>query len=160
MKALNANTGRSLWGFGMETFYDLHLTGPFLGKADHPFLSCDSAWIEVMVETGYVGLALFALILFSAAFQAYRAKQKVSEEYRALAWVFFVCMFSYYFMMTSVAMYAWGQNGYMLWMIIALLYALLKVSKTEHSVSAPETTSAEKLSRRLATRQDLVRTSN
>jgi hypothetical protein len=28
-------------------------------------------------------------------------------------------MISYYFMMLSVAMYGWGQTGYILWMVIA-----------------------------------------
>lgn len=139
-KALARSTGRRLWGFGMESFYDLHLTGPFLGKADHPFLSCDSAWIEMMVETGYVGLLLFALILFSAALRALRGAFRLPEDRGRLSWIFFVCMTSYYFMMASVAMYAWGQNGYMLWIIIALSFSLATLPAEPAPVAALETT--------------------
>jgi hypothetical protein len=33
----------------------------------------------------------------------------------------------YYFLMFSVAIYSWGQNGYMLWFIIAMSMAYPKV---------------------------------
>ena len=53
---------RAVWGFGLESFYDLHLEDDFLGKP-HVFLSCDSSWSELMIETGFVGLAIIILIL-------------------------------------------------------------------------------------------------
>ena len=53
---------RGLWGYGMESFSYL-VTGELYGQP-YRFVSCDSAWLELMVETGYVGLLMVSFILF------------------------------------------------------------------------------------------------
>jgi hypothetical protein len=126
--ALSKSTDRAFWGYGQESFFFLHLTGPFLGKDDHRFESCDSTWIQSMIETGYVGFGIFALLLGSAALLTLRNVWRLPPgPAKYLSWIFFVNLVQYYFMMVSVALYAWGQNGYMLWFIIAMSMSYPKV---------------------------------
>lgn len=120
-QALAKDFFRSLWGYGSGTFYDLHLRGTFLGKPDHEFLSCDSSWIELMVETGYVGFLIIALLLGAAARVGTRNSWKLTQPHSLLSRVMVITLLSFYYSMTSVAIYGWGQNGYMLWILIALI---------------------------------------
>jgi O-antigen ligase len=128
--ALARDFRRQLWGYGMESFVDLNLEGELAGHR-MPFLSCDSAWIELMVETGYVGLFLIACLLFAPAYLAWRDFRRLPDPDRYLSLNLFVNMTIYYFMMLGVAMYAWGQEGYMLWILIAtsIVYGKLKESE-------------------------------
>ena len=125
--ALARDFRRQLWGYGMESFVDLNLEGELAGH-QMPFLSCDSAWIELMVETGYVGLFLIACLLFAPAYLAWRDFRRLPSPDRYLSLNLFVNMTIYYFMMLGLAMYAWGQEGYMLWILIAasIVYGRLK----------------------------------
>lgn len=142
-QALAADPLREIWGYGLESFYYLGLEGEFLGKPDHKFLSCDSAWIAFMVETGYVGLVLIALLLFKPALMAFWDFWKLRKPDRYPSLVFFIVMISYFFMMTNVAMYSWGQNGYMLWIVIALTMAYHRLSRLEPQVSKATTIPVE-----------------
>ena len=128
--ALARDFGRQLWGYGLESFIDLNLEGDLAGHR-FPFLSCDSAWIELMVETGYVGLLLIACLLFTPAYLAWRDFRRLPDPDRYLSLTLFVSLTIYYFMMLGVDMYAWGQEGYMLWIIIAtsIVYGKLKESE-------------------------------
>jgi hypothetical protein len=127
MKALNQSPERALLGYGMESFYSLHLSGELEGRI-YPFLSCDSAWVETAMETGYVGIAILAALLFRPAWRCWRDFRRFPKGDRDICLCLFVDMIAYYFMMLSVAMYGWGQTGYMLWMMIAMSqsYSLLK----------------------------------
>jgi O-antigen ligase len=113
---------RSVWGFGLESFYDLKIEGPLLGKP-WLFLSCDNSWVELLLETGFVGLFIIVLLLFRPMWTAWRGYIKTPGDERYLMLVFFVNMLIFYFQMYSVAMYSWGQNGYLLWILIALTVA-------------------------------------
>ncbi len=136
VKAISKSATRELWGYGMESFYYLHLEGPFLGKEGHLFESCDSAWIEAMVETGFVGLGIFFLLLVSAAVRGVRSLPLLPKPDRYLQWVLVVNMLQYYFLMLSVAIYGWGQNGFMLWMTIAVSLAYPRVLRNAEASSA------------------------
>jgi hypothetical protein len=127
VKAISKSTATELWGYGMESFYYLHLEGPFMGKEGHLFESCDSAWIEAMVETGFVGLGIFFLLLASAAVRGVRSLPSLPKPDRYLQWILVVNMLQYYFLMLSVAIYGWGQNGFMLWITIAVSLAYPRV---------------------------------
>ncbi len=120
--ALAKSFSRELWGYGMESFFYLNLQGELAGHA-FPFLSCDSTWIEFMVETGYVGLFLMAILLLKPAWMAWKDFRRLGDTDRYLSLTFFTCLVAYYFMMLSVDMYAWGQDGYMLWVLVALSVA-------------------------------------
>lgn len=113
---------RALWGYGLESFYDLQIEDDFLGKP-HLFLSCDSSWAELMIETGFVGLGIIILILLKPAWRALRDYQTMSAPDRYLSLMLLVNLLIFYFQMYSVGMYSWGQNGYMLWILIAMTFA-------------------------------------
>jgi len=116
---------RTAWGYGQESFYDVHLTGLFLGQP-HVFLSCDDAWVELLIETGFVGLAIMMAVLFKPAWVAWRQYWQSKKPDGDLPLVLFVNMFMFYVQMSSVGMYSWGQNGYLLWILIACTFALSK----------------------------------
>jgi len=113
---------RTLWGYGLESFYDLQIEDDFLGKP-HLFLSCDSSWAELMIETGFVGLCIIVLILLKPAWRALRDYQILPAPDRYLSLMLLVNLLIFYFQMYSVGMYSWGQNGYMLWILIAITFA-------------------------------------
>jgi len=135
--ALSRDFSRQLWGYGLETFYDLHLQGELAG-APYTFLSCDDSWVELMVETGYIGLAIIALLLLRPAFLAWRDFRRIPEPDRQFSFLFFVNMVIFYFQMLSVGMYSWGQNGYMLWIVIALSVSFNRVRQNESEAPVNE----------------------
>lgn len=141
MKALARDVGRSVWGYGMESFYYLGLEGQLFGRP-YRFLSCDSAWMELTVETGYVGLVIIASILLlplRRAWKNIRGSPDRVQLYLATA------MLAYYFMMLSAAMYGWGQTGYILWMLIAVSAASLRMTYAQvpHGPGKPPTVVAK-----------------
>lgn len=119
--ALSKEPARTFYGYGMGTFYDLHLVAPFNTNPAYPFESCDEAWVLQMVETGYVGLALIASLLVLPALLTLRNLRRIPKPHRFLCWVLFINLVQYYFMMTNVEIYGWAQTGYMLWMWISIL---------------------------------------
>jgi len=120
---LNSHLDRAVWGFGLESFRQLGLRGMFQGDPAHLFLSCDSAWIEFMMETGYVGFLIIALVLGTPALSSMKAYLLSDRPRDALPMVTFSALIANFFMMISVALYAWGQNGYMIWLLIAIAMA-------------------------------------
>lgn len=130
VKAVSMDMTRALWGYGMESFYYLGLQGNLYGKP-YRFLSCDSSWIELMVETGYVGLAIAAALLFTPAWSAWKDFRRGSDRSRYVSLYLLVAVAGYYFMMLGAAMYAWGQTAYMLWIVIAAAMAHIKLRKRD-----------------------------
>lgn len=128
--ALSHDFRRALCGFGMESFYTLHLTGDFGGE-QHVFLSCDSVWVGTMVETGYVGLLLLVSMLLWPWLASIKAFFAMRGDYRDLCLYLIANFLMFYFMMTSVAMYSWGQNGFMLWILITMALVVRRVQKRE-----------------------------
>ncbi len=86
-----------------------------------------------MIETGYLGLLILAWLLVKPALIALKYFQQIPQPENALSFTFFVVMAAYYFMMTNVNMYSWGQNGYMLWILIGLSMACGRLSRTENA---------------------------
>jgi hypothetical protein len=116
---LGDNFGRALLGFGPESFYYLGWRGEFHGRIV-PFDSCDSSIAAVMIETGYVGLLIVAFLLLKAAVVAFKNFRKIPKPSNYLCLVLFTNICAFCFMMTNVAIFGWGQQTYMLWIIIAL----------------------------------------
>jgi O-antigen ligase len=121
---------RTLWGYGLESFYYLQIEDDFLGKP-HLFLSCDSSWAELTLETGFVGLFIIIMILLRPVWRAWRDYRTLPEPERYLSLMLFVNLVVFYFQMYSVGMYSWGQNGYMLWIMIAITFAYSRCQDEE-----------------------------
>ncbi|MBM4144258.1 MAG: hypothetical protein FJ225_11805 [Lentisphaerae bacterium] len=122
METLAGEPFRQIVGFGQNSFYHLQLQAWFFDRY-YTFLSCDSAWVNFAIESGYVGLAGMALLLGAAWWMAWRAYRALPEPGRYTPLVIAVNLATYYFMMVSVAMYEWGQNTHQLWMLIAMAAA-------------------------------------
>lgn len=114
-RALAKQVVRQVFGFGLESFYYLDLTGPFLDDPEHHFLSGDNAYVVVMVEAGYLGLLVFIALLIKVLLGALKTFIKVGRQDDGLALVLLINIIQYYFMMTNVGLYGWGQTGLMLW---------------------------------------------
>lgn len=119
-QALSRSPSREIMGYGMESFFYLDLRAPFYNNPSYHFLSCDSSWLELLEETGYVGLAIVGTLLILPVLITLRKIRRIAKPDRPLYWLLVINMLQYYFMMTNVALYAWGQTGYMLWIVIAL----------------------------------------
>ena len=143
-QALARSPSRETWGYGMGSFASLGLEAPFLGRT-YQFLSCDSAWIEFMVETGYVGLLIMAALLLRAAQVTLVNFLRLPKPDKYLLLVLFIDMVAFYFAMMSVSTYSWGQNGHMLWMLIAMsmAYIGLKRRKMEVTISLESQTAGK-----------------
>lgn len=135
--AINKNASRELLGFGMGTFFQLHLVAPFNGNPNYVFTSCDEAWVQQMVETGYVGLGIVALVLLTPLYLTLRNLRRIPKQHRYLCWVLFINIVQYYFMMTNVDIYGWGQTGYMLWIWIAISMVYPALADREYQASKP-----------------------
>jgi O-antigen ligase len=122
-QALARDPIRKLWGYGLESFYYLDLTGPFNGNPEYHFLSCDNAYVQAMVETGYIGLLILVLLLGAPALLLMKDMWRIPKPHNALCIVLLINMIQYYFMMTNVGLYGWGQTTHMLWACIAMSMA-------------------------------------
>ena len=120
---LSKSFSRSLWGYGPESFYYLGLTTEALTDGEMHTVkveSCDSAVVELMMDTGYVGFSLIVLVLLRTALAAFRNRRKLPPPANALCSVFLVNIVAFCFLMTNVQLFGWGQQSYMLWVLIAL----------------------------------------
>lgn len=119
-RELSKDFGRALWGFGPESFYYLGLEGEFQGQT-WKFESCDSAVVELLMDTGCIGFLLVAAILLKAASAAFRGFRSLPSPANSLCLVLFVNICAFCFLMTNVELFAWGQQAYVLWILIALV---------------------------------------
>ena len=120
---LEKSTERSLLGFGPESFYYLGLTAPFLVDGEIHTVkiqSCDSAVVELLMDTGYVGLILTVLPLLTACGFALRRHLRLEKKDSSPCAVWFVVIFLFMFLMTNVELYGWGQQNYALWIVVAM----------------------------------------
>ena len=132
---LSQDTGRALWGFGPESFFYLGLEGEFQGM-HVKYDSCDSAVVELMMDTGYVGFGLVALLLLTAAVGALRSHIRLSRPVNSLSVVLFANLCAFAFLMTNVELFGWGQQSYMLWIVMALAAVCLR-GTTRQLVAEP-----------------------
>ena len=87
-KELSKSVGRSLWGYGPESFYFLGLTAPFMVEGEVRIVrveSCDSAVVELMMDTGYVGFLLVVILLLRAAFVTLRNFRRMPKPANSLS---------------------------------------------------------------------------
>jgi hypothetical protein len=135
MKTLNENPERALLGFGLGSFRERGLILEMPGIETHRWYTCDSTWILFAYETGYVGFLILATLLLKPASMALSSFRKVPNSSPHFSLAFFSSLAAFYVVMISVAIYGWGQNGYMLWTVIALsvAYPILKKDELHRS---------------------------
>lgn len=127
---LNGDLARAAVGFGMGSFREKGLVLELPGIDTHRWFTCDSTWILFAYELGYIGLALMAAVLMKPAAMAVRTFRRLSPSDRYLGLVFFSSLAVFYVVMISVAIYGWGQTGYIMWTVISMsvAYGALKTS--------------------------------
>jgi hypothetical protein len=137
------DTGRLLFGFGPGTFRELGLEITFLDSTRR-WYTCDNNWALFLYETGYGGLLLIAALLGSALWRNLREYLVLPRPERYLSGVFAISLAGFYFGLLSVAGYAWGQQGFLCWLLIAISIAYprlarqeRKAAKTKSSPTAP-----------------------
>jgi O-antigen ligase len=129
-QTLGQDPRRAVWGFGPNSFPALDLEAENLdtGYWDK-FESCDSAFVEVALDTGYVGLFLVAALLLRAAFVTWKGFRTVPRTANFLCLLFLINIGAYAFMMLSVENFGWGQQTLMLWILIALSVAYPRLAQ-------------------------------
>lgn len=120
--AVAKDTGRMLLGYGLGTFREKGLKITFLGET-RKWYTCDDNWALFLYETGYGGLIIIGLLLFSALWKTFRQYWILPRSQKYLSAIFFIVLFVFYFLLLSVAGYNWGQQGFMAWIIISLSVA-------------------------------------
>jgi O-antigen ligase len=135
---LNADPARALWGYGPESFFYLGWKGDFQGKIV-PFESCDSSIVQLMVETGYIGLLLVMAIFLKSVIKTYQHFRRMPKPSNSLCLVLLINICAFLFLMTNVAIFGWGQQTYMLWVIIALAMIYPGLVQTEQVVQEQAT---------------------
>ncbi len=137
INVLAENPLRLIWGYGQESFFYLGLETEFSGYI-HRFLSCDSSWAEILIESGYIGLLITLIIFSRVSISCLINFYKFNYTLKFLFLIFFSSMLVFFFMMTNVDIYGWGQTGHILWIIIALNYALMnhlnRIQYTNHII--------------------------
>ena len=123
-RELSKDFGRRLWGYGPESFYYLGLTTDFMVEGEMHTVkveSCDSAVVELMMDTGYVGLLLVAVLLGAAVVFGFRQYLAASGQDKSAYLVLLANLLAFCFLMTNVELFGWGQQSYMLWIVLALI---------------------------------------
>ena len=139
---LNAAPIRTIWGYGPQSFPHLYLGGYINGRWMQ-FASCDSAFAALLAETGYVGVTLISSFLFYAVIRILINWKNSPPAAAQLYILFCVNLLSFYFEMTSVAIFGWGQQTILLWMIIGMssIYPTLLKKKKAQQIALEEHTS-------------------
>lgn len=118
-ETLAQDPGRSVWGYGPESFFFLNLYAEFQGTME-VFRSCDSSFAQVWIEMGYVGLLLVLILLLRVGYVALRNVRRLPAPSKYLAIALLTSIWVFYFEMVSVAIWSWGQQTYMFWMIVGI----------------------------------------
>src|SRR5579875_603865 len=120
---LAKDTGRSIWGFGPESFFYLGLTTDAVVDGEMHTVkvdSCDSAYVELMMDTGYTGLFIVALLLAAALYCSFRGFLASRAPDKSIYLIAFVNLTAFAFLMSNVELWGWGQQSYMFWIVVAI----------------------------------------
>ena len=129
---LNKSAPRAIWGYGPESFFYLGIVGKFNGRI-MMYESCDSSMAALLIETGYVGFIIAILLLYRALKLTYRAYRKLPAPENAICMIFLVNIATFCFMMTNVAIFGWGQENIMFWIVTALAMVYPYILKSERN---------------------------
>jgi len=127
---------RAIWGFGPESFYYAGFEGVDSETGHtYKFESCDSAFVETMVDTGYIGLLLLIALLLKPMLVSLRGFSGLPRPPNLLCLVLLVNQVAFAFMMMSVGNWGWGQQTFMIWIIFALAMTYPRLVRSEASIS-------------------------
>jgi hypothetical protein len=124
-RALSESSLRQLFGFGQGSFFYLNLVGEFQGRP-YAFQSCDSAWLQFLSNTGYLGLVTMVALFGKVFLVIWSNLRKSTDSMRNFILSIFASLFGTYLLMASVALYGWGQNGHILWILIAICISYIR----------------------------------
>jgi hypothetical protein len=79
------------------------------------------------------------LLLLKPAFLAYRGFRRLAKPANFLCLVLLTNMLAFYFLISNVAIYGWGQQSYMLWIVIALSVTYPRFQRAESVSDNPAT---------------------
>jgi O-antigen ligase len=127
-RMLNENPERAIVGYGLGSFREKGLILSVPGIDTHRWYTCDSTWILCAYETGYVGLILLASVLIKPGLMALHSWRRLKKTNRCFTVITFSSLCAVYIVMISVSMYGWGQNGYMLWTVIAITISYIRLT--------------------------------
>jgi hypothetical protein len=130
-RTLNENPIRAIFGFGLGSFREKGLVLEMPGIEAHRWYTCDSSFILFWYETGYFGLLILTILLVRPALMAVRSFRTLPKSDRYFSLVLLSSMAAFYVVMITVASYGWGQNGLMLWAVIAMSVAYTILKKDE-----------------------------
>jgi hypothetical protein len=125
-RAVQTDTTRMLFGYGLGTFREIGLDIDFMGEVDRSH-TCDDNWALFLYETGYGGVIIMCALLGTAMFLPLRDYFRLRKPERYLSGVLFISLLGFNFLMLSVAAYAWGQQSYMNWIFISLAVSVPRV---------------------------------
>jgi hypothetical protein len=131
-QSLSDDPVRALFGFGLGSFREKGLVVEMPGIETHRWYTCDSSWIQFAYETGYVGCLILATLLLKPLLIAWNSYRRLPKSDAYFCFTCMCCLFACYFCMGSVSAYGWGQNGYMLWILISctISYSVQKSRET------------------------------
>lgn len=126
INAVADSPGRALFGYGLGTFRQLGLDISFLGDLRR-WHTCDNNWALFLYETGYIGLFLIAIVLFRPLLIALQSYRFLPQPENHFCGILLISLAGFYFSLWTVAGYNWGQQGYMAWILIAVIVSFPRV---------------------------------
>jgi hypothetical protein len=116
--ALAKEPAREMFGYGLGTFRERGLELDFIGEK-HRWYTCDNNWALFLYETGYIGLGIIGVLLFTPLLMTLQSYRRLPRPAKHLSGVMFVSLAVFLLSLWSVAGYNWGQQGFMAWILIA-----------------------------------------
>ena len=114
-------------GYGLGTFREKGLEIEFLGEVKR-WYTCDNNWAAFLYETGYGGLVIMSALLLTPLLMTLRSYWRLPRPEKNLCAVIFIVLAAFCFSLMSVAGYAWGQQGFMAWILISLSMVYPKIA--------------------------------
>lgn len=132
IQELDADIAHALLGYGPQSFPSLHLVGVINGRT-MAFASCDSSFAALLIETGYVGFVIVVGILGMGLLRAISTFRSLSPPDNQVCLMCSVTLGAFYFEMTNVAIFGWGQQTVILWIVLAIVMVYSEVVDKELS---------------------------
>lgn len=125
--AVDTSPGRAMFGYGLGVFRERGLDINHQDRVQH-WYTCDNGWALFLYETGYGGLFIMGGLLLMPLAMTLRSYRRLPRPENYFSGVAFAVLIAFYFSLLSVAGYAWGQQGFMAWILISLSIVYPKVA--------------------------------